>query len=134
MHLGVQRLDTAFEDFGLARVAGDLDRRDPGVLERRRGPAGRQERVSERGQLAPEIGYAGLVEDAEERALLSDRPCHGVPPGGAGVGDACAPACGAGEGFAAGRGAGDGFALACGTGEGPGIDRGVDDGGGPADA
>jgi hypothetical protein len=65
----MQRLDAAVEHFGEAGEFGNVFDGDAGVAQQLGGASGGDEFDAERGQLAGEIGQAGLVGDAEDGAL-----------------------------------------------------------------
>ena len=69
VHLGMQRLYAAVEHFRKAGEFGDVLDRDAGVAQQLGGATSGDEIDSECGELAREVGEAGLVGDTEDGAL-----------------------------------------------------------------
>ena len=69
MDFGMQRLDAAVEDFGVAGEGGNIDDGQACVAQGGGGAAGGQELDAERGEAAGEVEQAGFVGYAEQCAL-----------------------------------------------------------------
>jgi hypothetical protein len=75
----MQRLHPASEDLLLAGELGDVGHLDPGLAQRRGGPAGREDLDAEAGEALAEVGDAGLVGDRDQRPPHPDRAvAHGL--------------------------------------------------------
>ena len=68
MHLGMQRLDAAVHHFGKAGQLGDVLDLQPGLGDRLRGAAGRDQLDAVAGQRLGELDQAGLVGNGNQGA------------------------------------------------------------------